>query len=262
MSAKPLPGGWEEAKTLRVHRDNPWLQELLDFYTALVKLADGRLPVAVTNPMRGPMDLLVSALGTQAVSFALIDRPQKVHDLLKRFTDIWLQVVGEQIARLPRFADGWVTCFGVWAQGTSAVTQCDQAIMISPQMYAEFLVPCDEAICASLETPIIHIHSGAIHVLDPILTVKSFAAIEISIDPHGPDVHQLIPKFQQVQQSGKPLFIQAYGSLTQPELDLLLQALSPRGLYARALLRPMGEKFWQTNLQPNNRKTRTESWRF
>ena len=262
MSAEPLPGGWEEAKTVRVRRDNPWLQKLLDFHKALSELADGGYPVTVPTPMRGPIDLLASAVGTRTASFALIDRPQEAHDLLKRFTEIWIQVVGEQIAQLPRFVDGWVTAYGVWTEGTNAVTQCDLAIMISPQMYAEFLVPCDEVICASLATPIIHIHTGCIHLLDPILTVESFAAIEISIDPHGPDVHQLIPHFQEVQRRGKPLFIQAYGSLTQPELDVLLQALSPRGLYARALLRPTGEKFWKTNLQPNNGKTRTESWRF
>ncbi len=252
MSAEHLPGGWEEAKTLRIHRDNPWLQALIDFHTTLIELADGRYPVAVPRPMRGPIDLLASVVGTEAASFGFIDRPQEAHDLLKRFTDIWIQVVGEQIPRLPRFMDGWSTSYGIWTPSTNAVTQCDLAIMISAQMYAEFLTPCDEAICASLETPIIHIHTGCIHVLEPILTVNSFAAIEVTIDPNGPDVQQLIPKFQKVQRAGMPLIVHAHGSLTQPELDVLLQALSPRGLCVFALLRPIAESFWKFNLHPGD----------
>ena len=118
--------------------------------------------------------------------------------------------------------------------GPNAVTQCDLAVSISPRTYAQYLVPCDERICANLAYPIIHLHSVGLHVLEQVLSVNGFAVIQVVVDPgpKDPTVRELLPAFQRVQAAGKPLIIHCT-TITQAELDSLLTALSPRGLCIR-----------------------------
>ena len=156
-----------------------------------------------------------------------------MREALARLTDIWIEVVGEQLALLPPFEDGVACCeqYGLWVPGANAVTQCDLAVVISPRMYERFLVPCDERICASMAYPIIHLHSASMHVLDPVLSVAGFAAIQVVVDPGpaDPPLLSLLPCFQRVQVAAKPLIIHC-STIEQSDLDALLAALSLVGL--------------------------------
>ena len=187
-------------------------------------------------PMRGPIDMLGALVGVERMCFGFAESPQLVREALGIMTDIWIEVVGEQVALLPPFAGGMANCeqYGLWVPGTNAVTQCDLAVAISPRTYAQYLVPCDERICANLAYPIIHLHSAGLHVLEQVLSVKSFAAIQVVVDPgpKDPTVRELLPAFQRVQAAGIPLIIHC-NTIAPADLNALLAALSPRGLCIR-----------------------------
>ena len=189
--------------------------------------------MGVSMPMRGPIDILGALVGVPEMCLAFVDQPQLVQDALARITDVWIDVVGEQIELVPPFEGGMACCeqYGLWVPGANAVTQCDLAVVISPRTYERHLAPCDERICASLEYPIIHLHSVSMHVLPIVLAVRSFAAIQIVVDsgPADPPLLSLVPHFQRVQAAGKPLIIHC-STIPQADLDALLAALSPRGL--------------------------------
>jgi hypothetical protein len=226
--------GWERALRPPLgQKDNPWRAKLREFYQVLRDLSAGRYPVGVSQPMRGPIDILAALVGVPAMCLAFAEQPEQAAEALARLTDLWIEVVGEQLALLPPFAGGVACCeqYGLWTPGSNAVTQCDLAVVISPRMYTRFLTPCDERIAASLACPIIHLHSISMHVLDAVLSVKGFAAIQIGVDPGpaDPPLLSLIPAFQRVQAAGKPLIIHC-STITQAELDGLLAELSPCGL--------------------------------
>jgi hypothetical protein len=147
--------------------------------------------------------------------------------------------VGEQLTRVPAFMGGMACCeqYGLWVPGTNAVTQCDLAVAISPRVYERFLLPCDERICGNMAYPIIHLHSVGLHVLDRVLSVAGFAAIQVVVDPGPADplLLSLLPAFQRVQMAGKPLIVHC-STITQVELDGLLAGLSPRGLCVAAVV--------------------------
>ena len=233
MTSRSLPGGWDQATKVRVQRDNPWLRKLIEFYTVLGELSGGRYPMGVVQPMRGPMDLIGALVGASEACTAMAERPDDARELLEVVTDVWIQVVSEQVAVIPTFEGGYGSNqhYALWVPGTNATTQNDLASLISPRMYAEFLAPCDKRICDSLEYPIIHLHSNSMHVLDPVLDVDGFAAIQIGADPgdQDPTLEELIPSFMKVQERGVPLIIQCT-RVTRPELDNLIDTLSPKGL--------------------------------
>jgi hypothetical protein len=237
------PGGSDMARGLRLDRNNPWFRKLREFYVILRELNDGRYPLGVSMPMRGPIDMLGALVGVEAMCLGFAENAALTREVLSILTDIWIAVVAEQLNLLPPFegnASSGVACceqYGLWVPGTNAVTQCDLAVAVSPRTYERFLVPCDERICASMEYPIIHLHSAAMHVLEPVLSVTRFAAIQVVIDPGpaDPRMADLIPYFQRVQAAGKPLIVHA--SNTPPaDLALLLAELSPRGLCIRTSL--------------------------
>lgn len=236
MYSEPPKGDWDAVRTFRLTRNNPWLAKLREFYLVMGKLAAGRYPLGVAMPMRGPLDLLGALIGVERMCLGFAESPQLVREALGILTDIWIEVVGEQLALLPPFAGGMANCeqYGLWVPGTNAVTQCDLAVSISPRTYAQYLVPCDERICANLAYPIIHLHSAGLHVLEQVLSVNGFAAIQVVVDPgpKDPTVRELLPAFQRVQAAGMPLIIHC-NTIAQADLNTLLAALSPRGLCIR-----------------------------
>ncbi len=239
MYAEQPPGGWDAVGSARPRPDNPWLRKLREFYVAMVELYRKEYPLGVAMPMRGPIDLLAALVGVERMCFAFAESPHLSKEALTILTDIWITVVGAQIALLPPFAGGMASCeqFGLWAPGSTAVTQCDLAVAISVRTYERFLAPCDERICASLDYPIMHLHSAGLHVLPPVLALSRLAAVQVVVDPgvHDPSIAALIPAFERVQAAGKPLIIHA-STLTRHELDNLLHALSPNGLCIRATI--------------------------
>jgi hypothetical protein len=226
--------GWERALHPPLgETGNPWRAKLREFHHVLCDLSGGRYPVGVSQPMRGPIDILAALVGVPEMCLAFVEQPTRAAEALNRLTDLWIEVVGEQLGLLPAFAGGMACCeqYGLWVPGPNAVTQCDLAVAISPAMYRRFLTPCDERIGASMSHPIMHLHSVSMHVLDAVLAVTKFAAIQIGVDPGpaDPPLLSLLPAFRRVQAAGKPLIIHC-STITQAELDALLDGLSPRGL--------------------------------
>jgi hypothetical protein len=74
-----------------------------------------------------------------------------------------------------------------------------------------------------------HTHACFVQIVaDALLGLKDLRAIQVSLDyPAGPSVESLLPTFEKINRE-KPLIIT--GGLTEEELNLLIERLSPRGL--------------------------------
>ena len=222
-------GSWvhEFMEQLRVTTDNAWLDRLLSITRLLVERAQGRYPV--TQPLlRGPVDILTAVLGDEQSCFLMKDDPERFRRLLDVCTDNFIAIMKVWMAASPPFLGGYCE-YGIWASGTVVRTQADNAALISPQDYREFLKPCDERICNAFDFPLIHTHSGVIHIMvDSLLDTEKLRAIQVSLDyPAGPSISEILPILKRINER-KSLIIT--GGLTAKELEMLQSALSPRGL--------------------------------
>jgi hypothetical protein len=220
---------------LSLAAEAPWLARLLEITRLQVDRAQGQYPVCQPL-MRGPVDMAAAALGDEALCLALIDQPDRAQRLLDSCTEIFIEVARAWRGAAPLFAKGSLL-YGIWAPGASVRTQCDNAALLSPELYREFLVGCDERICARFDYPLMHTHSGFIGMVAPVLLqVRGLRAVQVSLDwPAGPGVIELLRVFQLLNEQ-LPLIIT--GGLTQVELDLLLKHLSPRGLCLQVDIHP------------------------
>ncbi|HIF77530.1 MAG TPA: hypothetical protein EYQ36_07825 [Sulfitobacter sp.] len=221
--AEPFAADWTRPDELAV--DERWLHRLDDFVDALVERADGRYPV-VQPLMRGPIDMMAAALGHEPICVALLQEPERVDAFLARCVEIFVQAARRRLDRTPPFAGGYLSSYGIWAPGSVVRTQVDNATMLSPAVYRERVLPWDREVIEAFDYPLIHLHSGCLHIVDDLLRVDALKAIQVSLDyPGGPLAAEVLPILRDILQQ-KPLIVT--GPVDEAELEAL-QGLTPGG---------------------------------
>ncbi len=225
--SEPCFSSWDDLENMGLSPDNPWLVKLLEITRLQADKAQGCHPI-VQPLLRGPIDTAAAVLGDEQTCLAIYDYPNEFHRLLEICTDVLIKVAEARLALSPPFYDGYLSNYSIWAPGTVIRTQADNSALISPAMYRDFLLPCDERIFDSFDYPLIHLHSGGLHIVDVLLDAEKLRAIQVSLDyPAGPPFAESLPILQSINKH-KPLIVT--GVLTEDELNQLLETLSPRGL--------------------------------
>ena len=212
--------------------NNPWLLKLLEFQCFLLETFGAERPVGLPV-MRGPMDLVSAMLGGAQSVLEFYDHPKEMERLVRICADVWLQTARAQIALLLPFQGGYFNYRLMWSPGPSPALQEDNAALLSPTLYRQFIFPQDERILASFAHPFFHTHTASMHIiLDDLLSCPYVRAIDSCWDPapFGPPIEALIPGYHRIQEAGRSLYIVAVGCPDEEELLLLRRELSPRGL--------------------------------
>ena len=146
--------------------------------------------------------------------------------LLAGCAELFIRMAKARLASTPRFADGYLSSFGIWAPGTVVRTQVDNASMLSPETYRERVLPFDRKVFEAFDTTLIHLHSCCLHIIDDLVQEDALDCIQVSIDyPGGPLAAEVMPRLRQIL-AHKPLIVT--GPVYQSELDAL-QCLQPVG---------------------------------
>ena len=96
--AEPFAIAWNQPNELCP--DARWLEKLDAFVDALVERAAGRYPI-VQPLMRGPVDMMASALGHEQMCLALLQAPAAADAFLELCADIFIQTAQNQLERTP-----------------------------------------------------------------------------------------------------------------------------------------------------------------
>jgi hypothetical protein len=228
MRTQAFVGDWDEWEASTAHRDDGWFCLLKRLTEMLTARSGGRYAVAQTL-MRGPSDLAEAVLGPELMSLSIYDHPRSLRRFLDGATEIFIEILHEQLARIIPVQGGYVTPFGIWAPGTVVRTQCDATAFLSGAHYVEWFLSHDERICDSVDYSIIHLHSCSLHTVDALLSVERPHAIQVTLEaePSGPPLSHIVPTFRKIL-GAKPLLLE--GKLSKEELAWLQDELPPDGL--------------------------------
>lgn len=230
---------WEEALAVQLDEDNPWYRKYIEFAEALTTLAGGRFPVS-HGPEVGPTDLHAILRGHTESILDLMVEPKKSHELLGKLGRIFLEVTENLWSRLPRFRGG---CFDapylLWSPGPMIRIQEDAAVVYSPDLYREFVLPVDNMLASRFENNFLHLHSTSMFLLDGFLEIKKLNCVQVTQDATGPTVAEMIPYYQRIQQAGHPLL--ARGTFNPGEIRLIMNSLEPKGLFLNILVSDMNQ---------------------
>jgi hypothetical protein len=205
-----------------------WLEAAINSVKYLIENGSPLYPIA--GPfLRGPADLIAAMIGTDRLCFELIDNPGQVHRLARICTDAWIKASGQIIPLIPAWHGGYV--FGarwIYAPGQSTYCSEDTTVLFSPITYREFFLPYNCIIARQYPYGFWHRHSTSMQHLLDLLELNPGWAIEVTMDPGGPRVPEILPFLDRIQKSGRPLIV--FGLNDPDEVGQLVAGLSPRGL--------------------------------
>ena len=226
MSGEPVDGDWTTFDPVAALADNPWLQKLLEFTEGLVEVSRGRFPVGVPIG-RGPWDIASAYLGMSTVYLELYDRPLEMAQLAAKFAYVWIEVVHRLARIIPPWRDGFVDRFGLWAPEFTTVPQDDASVSVSAAMYRQVMAPADREIALTWPSALFHLHSAGLQVADEVVGFLDGRGLNVVLDPTGPSIPDLLPRFHGLQAAGVPLHVMVFSLADAAELAA---SLDPRGL--------------------------------
>ncbi len=158
--------------------DNPWWRRVEAITRCAVDSWGGRVQVGHAD-LGGNLDVLASFRTTEGLLMDLYDAPEEVERLSGEITALWLHAYDALDAIIRPTCRGTVPWAPIWAEGTSYMLQCDFAYMISPAMYARFVLPDLTACCAHLSHGFYHLDGPAqLAHLDALLAIERLRGIQ------------------------------------------------------------------------------------
>ena len=194
----------------------------------LVEYAKEKCFVTLTDNC-GVMDALANLRGSQNLLMDLIDYPDEVKKMTTKIATVLKDTTLQHAALVRENNKGgsvhqWMH---LWSEGLVHQLQCDFSVMVSPEMFNEFILPEIESTCQWIEKSIYHLDGQEqIVFLDSLLSVKDLKAIQWVSVAGQPDVSQFIPVLQRIQNAGKNLVLMPRAC----EVEKLMNSLSSRGL--------------------------------
>ncbi|MFH1023289.1 MAG: hypothetical protein V1809_07845 [Planctomycetota bacterium] len=167
------------AARLSFDPENSYWRWTLDATRRHLARARGKCLVAMPDIIEG-VDILSELLGTEELLVHLLDCPGEIHRLLDDLDDLYFRAF-EPLAELIRDGVGGnaYMAFNGWGPGRTLKTQCDFSAMISPGMFAEFVVPHLERQCARVDFSVYHLDGpNAVRHLPALLRVRNLTAIQ------------------------------------------------------------------------------------
>ena len=172
----------------------------------LRRVGRGKFLLSFPDLIEG-LDTLAAMYGTERLLPALIDRPDWVHACLRQITDRYFHYY-DILYDLIRDEVGGST-FWAWAPGRMVKLQCDMSAMISPAMFAEFMVPVLTEMTERTSYSMYHWDGpGAIQHLDHLLAIPKLDMVQWTpgAGQEPPDDARWWPLYHRIVDAGKKVY--------------------------------------------------------
>lgn len=212
----------------QMKEDNAFFQKELAILKELSKEGMGKFFVSMPDNC-GSFDGLSQLRGNVDLMLDMLDDPEPVKEaglalvsILKKTGDQFFDAIYEN--NDCGSVHGWMN---TWCPGKHMQLQCDLSVMLSPDLYREFIM--EELISTSewLDRSIYHMDGiEQIRHLDMILSVPGINMIQWVPVAGQPPITDFFPEISRIQAAGRGLVLQ----LKKKELAPVLENLSPKGL--------------------------------
>ena len=225
--AVPFVKSWAEALPVRLHPENAWWQKMLDFMRTAGEASEGKYLVGMLD-MHSNVDALASIREPQDLCMDMLDCSDLVHRALADARAVYADVYNALYGAGNMAGRGTIGWCAFYASDRFAMTQCDFAIMVSPQMFDEFILPALTEECDFLDHSIYHYDGpGALRHLESVLSIKSLDGIQWVPGAGNPPQSQWPELLQRIQAAGKSLHITA----SPDEIKHLHEILKPERVF-------------------------------
>ena len=229
FDCNPIITDWEHPPVLNFNPENDLWQMTLEMTD---KILDAGTAYASIADLGGTLDIVASLRGSENLLYDLYDYPDEIKAASKRVNELWKHAYTVLANRTLARQDGTTSWMPVWCRGRYAPLQCDFSAMISPDMFAEFVLPDLKDLTEFLDNSIYHLDGiGEIPHLDHILSIPRLNAIQWTSGDGRPPVTDecWFEMYDKIQAAGKGLVL--FADSDTDRLEKLLNHISPRGVF-------------------------------
>ncbi|MCK5528051.1 MAG: hypothetical protein KAI74_00095 [Kiritimatiellae bacterium] len=162
---------WDTAD-IKFDKNGFWWQRTCEVMSRFRERCDGKFLISALAPAAN-LDALSAMRGGQDLLMDMMMEPEAVKEALLKVNAATTEVQAALAAELDVASTGRVTRHGMYCDGYSDVVQCDFSVMISPEMYDEFVIPSVQEQVDGLDVSCYHLDGeDAIRHLDSISKVN------------------------------------------------------------------------------------------
>ena len=228
---------WDNLDSVRLDESSEVYRLTMDMTRIFAERSKGRYVTGISD-IGGTLDVVASLRSTWNLLTDLYDYPQEILKAVALVDDLFETVFTRLYAILRQSGqDGMTTWMGLWNDRRYYPLQCDFSAMISPDAFAEFVMPSLRRGVDFLDNSVYHLDgAGELPHLDQLLSLERLDAIQwVPGDGAAPVWEDCwFPYYEKIQASGKGLILLDAG---EPQhMTKLLKNLSHKGLYLDARL--------------------------
>ncbi|GHU64138.1 hypothetical protein FACS189447_00290 [Spirochaetia bacterium] len=208
------------------------------FYKSTMNLArylctEGKGEFIVSMPdISGNVDALAHLRGSENVMMNMISDPSSVKKELGLIQSAWEAMIPEvfNIVKENNYGGSSIGWMGTYAKGLHSQLQSDMSVMLSKELFGEFVRDELKRQADILEFPTYHFDGieQARH-LDVLLSIEKIKMIQYTCVAGQPSPLEKLDILRKIQESGKLLLI-----ISKPEwVKPLLENLSAKGLFLK-----------------------------
>jgi len=228
----PVIADWGNPPTPLLRRDSAMygmVEALTERYLAAGE--SGRRFFTSLPDIGGTYDILASLRGTENLLLDLYGHPEEVKAYVERLQPVWTAYFQRCASRLAARQGGVSAWMPIWSDRPWYPLQCDFAAMISPEMFAEFVLPDLRRQTESMDRSVYHLDGpGQLPHVGHLLTLPRLNAIQWTPGDGHEDLSdpRWFGLYEEIQRTGKGLVLLGVKS---EELEPLLRHVSTKGLY-------------------------------
>jgi 5-methyltetrahydrofolate--homocysteine methyltransferase len=193
---------------------NNWWRRIQQLTQAAVDFWGDRVCVGFTD-LGGNLDILASLRNSQDLLMNLMDTPAEIEAAVQQVTQLWLRYYAQLRVITQKTGRGSTPWAPIWAPDNCYMLQSDFSAMISPKMFARFVLPDLERCCQELDYAFYHLDGkGQIPHLDMLLSIEKLRGIQWVPGDGQPPPEGWLPVLKRIRAAGKlcQLYVTAAGA--------------------------------------------------
>jgi len=207
--------------------DNKWWKIMNDLLDAICEAAEGNFLVGIPDIHYGG-DSLVATVGVQKLVRYLYTKPEEVKRIIRKLTDICINVFEHYYQKISRIQDGSITWIPAFSRGKYFALQDDFSGLVSPKMFEEFFIEEQEILSKYLDNSIFHLDGPmALNNLNRLLEIESLDGIQWVPGAGAKPMSEWLDVCAKILDAGKCLQI----TCKPEEVEFLLSKLKHGGLF-------------------------------
>lgn len=209
---EPCYEGLDELANLEFDRNNRWWKLVKEIIFRSVQRSNGRYLTSIWG-IAAIIDTIAGLIGNEKLLLAMIEDPDKIKAVRNKIAAWGHETYGELYAGTKDYPDGTIDWMGVWSHKKVCTTQCDLSVMISPEMFRDYVLEDLESTYAFVDYGIYHLDGEEeIKHLDILLSIEKIKLIQWIPStkanmPSYKDPLNWLGLFKRIQDAGKSVLI-------------------------------------------------------